>query len=215
MPPSPHFAFIDEAILQRPEHLGIGSTHTAQYSAPNSPPVQQIPSHIVFDGELLHKMRGSLRTYLTTKCGMRPVPNGLFTRLHLAQETLVNTAANLTNEATARFFFVEHVKPLVSAFVFDVDGVGVQLEEAPTSYGAKPDGILGGRVHIEFKSARTLLHHAPEILDMGKANGGRGSAMVLGSQETDGRSIIFKVSLPISWLLLLLNDSSDWYKHGL
>jgi hypothetical protein len=103
------------------------------------------------------------------------------------------------------------LKPLVSAFVSDVDGRAhwhaIQLEEAPASHGAKPDAIWGTRVHVEFKSARALLHHAPEIFNIGRANNGKGSVLVLGQHETDARSII-------SWFLLLLNDLSDWYKHG-
>jgi hypothetical protein len=87
----------------------------------------------------------------------------------------------MRSEAVAGFFFVENVKPLVSAFVFEVDGVGVQLEEAPTSYGAKPDdSIWGRRVHVEFKSARALLHHhVPEIFAIGSANDRKGSELVL------------------------------------
>ena len=88
--------------------------------------------------------------------------------------------------------------PLVTDFVFDVDGIAIQLEETPTSYGAKPDDILGGRVHVEFKSARALLHHVGEISELGRANNGRGSALILRPRGEDGRSIIFKVFLPIS-----------------
>jgi hypothetical protein len=209
----PYFDFIDGANLQRPTYLEVGSTHTAGCSAPNPPPARQIPSHIVVDPQLLQKMRGSLSTYLSTKCGVRLVPDRLVTRLDLARQSLVNPP-NLTNGPTAVGFFWEHVKPLVSEFVFDVDGVAIQLEEADASHGAKPDGIWGTRVHVEFKSARALLHHASEIFAIGRANNGKGSALELRQLETGARSIIFRVFLPISSFLLLLNDLSDWYKHG-
>jgi hypothetical protein len=55
---------------------------------------------------------------------------------------------------------------------------------------------------------QALLHHAPEI----SANDGKGSELVL---RQHGRTIIFTVFLPMSWFLLLLNDSSDLHKHGL
>ena len=93
----------------------------------------------------------------------------------------------LINEAAAVEFFWENAGPLVLEFIFDVDGVGVQLEEAPTSYGSKPDGIWGRQVHVEFKSgattkecpglsARALLHHVHEIFSIGSAtlNDGKG-----------------------------------------
>lgn len=211
----PYFDFIDEANLKEPPYLATGSTQTAGYSAPNPPPARQIPSHVVVDPQLPQKMQECLRSYLTTKCGLRPASDRLVARLDLTQQSLVVNLPNLTNEAAAVFFFVENVKPLVSEFVFDVDGVGVQLEEAPTNYGAKPDdSIWGRRVHVEFKSARALLHHAPESFAIGSANDGKGSELVLRQHERGERSIIFRVFLPISWFLLLLNDLSDWYKHG-
>jgi hypothetical protein len=91
---------------------------------------------------------------------------------------------------------------------------------------AKADCNWGRRVHVEFNSggmikkcpgglsARALLYHGPEILAIGSANDGKGSGLVLRQHERGGRSIIFTVFLPISWFLLLLNDLSDWYKHG-
>jgi hypothetical protein len=73
----------------------------------------------------------------------------------------------------------------------------------------------GSKSTSSFKSVRALLHHVDEIINLGKENHGRGSTLVLGAHEAEGRSIIFKGFLPISYFLLLLNDLSDWYKHGL
>jgi hypothetical protein len=102
----------------------------------------------------------------------------------------------LADETTANFFFVMNVVPLVSRFVREVDGAGARLVGAALEYGARPDAIWGGRVHVEVKSARVLLHHATEILDIAKANDGSGSALELSSHETDARSTVFKVFLP-------------------
>ncbi len=162
-------------------------------------------------------MRGCLRKYLTTKLGPQhvPVPEVLASTLNTTRERLAVNLPNLTNETTANFFFAgNHVVPLVTDFVFNMDGVPVQLEEAPMTHGAKPDGIWGCGVHVEFLSPRALLNHVPEIFALGRANYGKGSALVFREQERDGRSIILKGFLPISWFLLLLNDLSDWYKHG-
>jgi hypothetical protein len=115
---------------------------------------------------------------------------------------------NLTNDATTVFFFSKDVEPLVSDFVLAVDGGdGVGLEGASMT---RPDAFWGGRVYVEFKSARVFFHHVTEILDIAKANDGKGSTLELGAHETNGRSIIFKVFLHISWFLLsrLLNDST-------
>jgi hypothetical protein len=119
----------------------------------------------------------------------------------LPYRTLVVNLPHLTNEAAAVGLFWENVKPLVSEFVFGVDGVVVQLEEAPTSYGAKPDGIWGRRVHVEFKSggmmkkcpgglsARALLYHDPEIFAIGSADDGKGSELVLRQHESQLRTV--------------------------
>ena len=208
------FDFIDEANLHRPEYLPTGSTRTAGYSAPNPPPPQQIPSHLVIDAQLPQKMRGRLQSYLAERSGPQLASERLQTRLNLTQASLVDNLPRLTNETTSILFFARDIEPLVSDFVLEVDHVGVQLEQADTSFGARPDSIWGGRVHVEFKSPRALLHHAPEILAIARANNGNGSPLELGPAERDGRSIIFKVLLPISRFRLLSNDMSDWNRHG-
>ena len=164
-------------------HLENGSTHTVGYSAPNPPSEREIPSHIVLVTQVVRKMRGCLRKYLTTKLGPQhvPVPEVLASTLNTTRERLAVNLPNLTNETTANFFFAgNHVVPLVTDFVFNMDGVPVQLEEAPMTHGAKPDGIWGCGVHVEFLSPRALLNHVPEIFALGRANGnGKGSALVL------------------------------------
>jgi hypothetical protein len=206
---APHyFPFIDKANLPRPPHVETGPTNTAGYSAPNPPTAQEIPSHLKFDPQLTQKMQISLRSYLRNKCHGQEISNLLAQRLNVTQGGLARRLPNLTDESTASNFFVSHVETLVSCFVLEVDDVGVQLEGAPLEYGAKPDGIWGGCVHVEFKSARVLLDHAVEILNIANANNGSGSALGLGSHETNGRSIIFKVSFPCFQILLLLNGST-------
>jgi len=118
-------------------------------------------------------------------------------RLDVTQVELAQDLPNLSDETTANNFFVSHLVPLVSRFVLEVDGVGVQLVGAPLEYGARLDGIWGGCVHVKVKSARVLLHHAVEILNIANANNGSGSALELSSNETNGWSIIFKVSFPM------------------
>lgn len=194
---SPYFDFIDGANLQQPTYLATGSTNPAGYSSPNAPLARQSPSrhiNVVLDPRLLQKMQGSLRSYLTTKCGVRLVSIRLVARLDLDRQSLAGSLPNLTGEtaSAARYFFVTNVAPLIRDFVFDVDHTVIELEKAPTGY------IWGRRVHVEFKSPRALLRHAPEIFNLGKANGGKGSALVLGQRETGGRSLLYKVFLPIS-----------------
>jgi hypothetical protein len=195
---TPYFDFIDRANLQRPTYVATGSTHTAGYSAPNPPPARQIPSYIVYDPELLQKMRGCLRTYLTTRHALQPVSDELVGRRNLTQRSLAVSRPNLTNEATTIFFFAGNVVPLVTDFVFDVDGFGIQLEETPTSYGAKPDVILGGASPCRDHVRQGITSSCREISELGRANNGRGSALILRPRGEDGRPIIFKVFLPIS-----------------
>ena len=101
---TPYFDFIDRANLQRPTYVATGSTHTPGYSAPNPPPARQIPSHIVYDPDLIHKMRECLRTYLTTRRALQPVSDELVGRRNLTQRSLAVNLPNLTNETTAVFF---------------------------------------------------------------------------------------------------------------
>ena len=137
------FDFIEGANLQRPTYQQIGSTHTAGCSATNPPPPRQTPSHFVIDPQLLQKVQRSLRAYLATKCNPRQVSNPLVARLGVTQHGLAGNRPNLMDEATASAFFLENVKPLVSEFVLEVNHTPVQMQEAPTRYGAKPDGIWG------------------------------------------------------------------------
>lgn len=190
--------FIDEANLQRPTVTfpETGSTLTVSYGSPNSPPARSTPSHIVHDAQLLQKMRRSVKSYLVTKIGERPVSDQLTSRLWVTRESLAQGPPNLTCETTARDFFMGDLAPLVTDLLYAVDGLkGVQMKSAATSYGANPDSIWGDRVHVEFKSPRALLRYSPTISDLGKANGGKGSVLVLRPHEEDGRYIIFKVLL--------------------
>lgn len=217
-PMPPYYDFIDGANLQKPtyqpEATDPTGTASLSYSTPNPPPARSTPSHIVHDPKLLQKMQGSLKSYLRTKLGQRSVSDDLTSGLGATQRRLARRPRNLTNEAAAREFFTTNIAPLVEDFVYEVDDNSIHLEQAPTNYDAKPDPIWGERVHVEFKSARALFRHAFEISNMAKANGGKGSPLVLGQLERDGRFIVFKVFLPISLFLLLLNGLSDWDKHG-
>jgi hypothetical protein len=105
----PYFDFIDRVNLKEPSYLATGSTQTAGYSAPSPPPARQMPSHVVVDPQLPQNIQESLRSYLTTKCGLRPVPDRLVARLDLTQQSLVVNLPNLKNDAAAVFFFVENV----------------------------------------------------------------------------------------------------------
>ena len=84
------------------------------------------------------------KSYLTASrpnaaCDLYPINRCYFIRR-------VGKIYHLTNEAAAVGFFWENARPFLAIeFVFDVDGVAAQLEEVLTSYGAKPDGIWGGK----------------------------------------------------------------------
>ena len=195
---SPLFDFINGANLQAPTYPTDGSVHTAPYGSPNTPLERQTPSHFVVDTQLLQKMQERLQSYVTTRCGERPVTNVLRAGLDVTRQRLAPSLAgpHLRDKTMAAGFFWENIKPVVTDFVTEVDGRVVFLSGADTTFGARPDAIWGERVHVEFKSPRVFLHYMDEISAIGRANNGNGTRLVLRANETGARSIIFKVFLP-------------------
>jgi hypothetical protein len=218
-----YFDFIDGADLQRPRHETGGSTSssstTAGYSAPNPPSAQQTPSHIVFDTQLLQKMRGCLRSYLgTTKRGAQPVvPNVLATTLDITRQRLVVLNPNLTSEAAAIGFFWMNIVPLVTDFVYDVGGgVAVHLEEAPTAYGAKPDGIWGGGESTSSSSppGRFFIMPLGFLPSAGQTMGKARRWCSVRRRAMNDPSFL-RFSFPYyHGFYFSSNDLSDWHKHG-
>jgi hypothetical protein len=166
----------------------VDSNNTKGYSPLNQFMTQ--PSFLIYDRNLHQSMHAAMRQHLQgLEIASSPVDNALANALSTFNQDMQDFSANRTfgKEKTTDAFFTRCQSVVNRSFRRLYPEEDITLEYEKPYMWQKIDIVMGGKLHVEFKSYKVFDYFAPKIVEM------EGKVPNLTLSETGARAVLFKV----------------------